>query len=171
MADTFECTVCGESHPWPTLHHAVFLPKAYLEIPERQRQFRGRLDSERGHVVIDNRHAFLRSELQIPVRDSDRAVIFKTWMQVAMPQARFLADRWRQVHNKEPVPPFPAVMNDELPGYKKTQGLRALLEAQSSEIPPRVQILESRNQLYLDQRDGLDAEGLRRVASALVHAG
>ena len=169
MSEPLECTVCSESHDWPTLFHHVPLPRAAVDVPERSRASRVQVDAERGHVVIDSRLAFLQCELEIPIRDSERSVMFKTWVQVAMTQARWLADRWRSRLPQE-LPPIPAALTEMIPGYSDTRGIRVLLDAPSSEIRPKIQVLENPSPLYRDQRRGLTTSRLREIASHIHHA-
>ncbi len=169
MSESLECTVCGESHDWPALFLHYPLPRAALEVPELARASRVQVDAERGHCVIDGRRAFLQGELDLPIQDSSRKVTFKTWTQVAMTQARWLADRWRSRLPQE-LPPIAAAMTDSLPGYPETRGIRVLLDAPSSEIRPKIQVLENPNPLYRDQRRGLGPSRLREIASHLHHA-
>lgn len=165
----FACATCGEEHDLDAISFGADAPAQWDRLTEAERS-----DSELTDDVCMLRtadgetHFFVRSCLEIPVRDGERVFIWGVWVSVSESTMREMFEQWEAPARVESGPYF-GWLCTALPGYPDTMFLKTRVHQRPVGERPLVELEPTEHPLAVHQREGVDAAWLRELLVELLH--
>jgi hypothetical protein len=164
--ETFTCSRCGQVHEGPPLSYGADVPEAWAAVPAEERLRRVVMSAEQ--CIIDKRDSFVRARLVIPVIDGPGPFEWGVWVLLRQRDFVRMAELW-SAPGRESEPPYPGLLQTELPGYPSTVNLKTLVHTQPVGQRPTVELEPTDHPLAREQRDGITAQRVREIAEMLLH--
>jgi len=92
MNYVWTCHCCGRQFDTLPLDFACAAPDPWFQIPESEREMRGRLDSN--VCVIDGADIFVRGCLEVPIVDQDDHFVWGVWTSVSRASFTRILELW-----------------------------------------------------------------------------
>jgi hypothetical protein len=92
MNHVWTCRCCGRQFDTLPLDFACEAPDHWLEIPESERDARGKLDSD--VCMIDDKDTFVRGCLEIPIIGREDCFIWGVWVSVSKASFTRILELW-----------------------------------------------------------------------------
>lgn len=166
----FKCSCCGEVHEGsPSV--GFRMPDPYASLSKEQRTSMGQLSDDFCTIAheegVDH---FIRAILEVPIHGIEEPFLWGVW--VSLSQKSF--DRYRETFD-EPVEGdgFFGWVCNEIPAYPCESPRRADVWVQLGRARPKVVLHRSddmRDQLVIDQLNGISVERAQEIAEQALHA-
>ena len=167
MAFRFQCNRCGQFHEGVPSFGAD-APLTFYQVPEMHRAKRCDLGSD--DCVIDGEHFFVRGCLEIPVLGEVDPLTWGVW--VSLSKASHL--QWVEsfdLEHRSHIGPFFGWLNARLGPYPDTMNLKTRVHLRDGGIRPLLELEPTEHPLAREQREGISAERVAELFSAVVHDG
>jgi hypothetical protein len=147
------------------LDWAVEAPAYWHDLPERERQKRGKLSSD---LCVADEHRFIRGVIEIKIASSADRFCWGVWVSLSKESFERALALWGQevVENE---PPRFGWLNNNLPLYPATLNLRTHVHFRGSNFRPSIELEPTDHPLAVDQRQGITVERVQEIAAALFH--
>jgi len=164
MQHAWTCSCCGKQHGSLLLDIACAAPDQWLEIPESEREQRGKI-SDDICIIIDRKDVFVRGVIEIPILGRDDRFRWGVWASVSVEGFYRIDALW-----DEPVvvnePPIPALLCNDIDEYPPTLDLKASLHLRGGNLRPSIVLEPTDHPLAIEQREGMSMERLEEIAAA-----
>ncbi len=164
----FECAACGRHHPELPRSYALPLPELCARMSPEEQARRCEISEE--WCVVDGQHHFVRTCLEIPVRDDDGPLVWIVWASLSPANFERTMRLWH-TPGRETEPPYFGWFSSSLPGYPETLSLKSMVHTRPVGERPWVELEPTDHPLAVEQRVGISAARLREIAAAALHAG
>jgi hypothetical protein len=166
MNHSWTCRCCGRQFNTLSLDFAVAAPDHWVQIPERERQHRGKLDSD--VCIIDGRQIFVRGCLEIPVVGLDDCFIWGVWVSVSEASFERILELWDAPAIANERPKFGWLCNN-IPLYPTTLSLKTHLHLhlRGGGSRPSIELEPTDHPLAVEQRQGISIARVEEIAAAL----
>lgn len=170
MSSDAACSVCGGTHGEIPFAFGAEAPYVYWTVPEAERSRRTLLSSDQ--CVIDDRHFFVRGNLEVAIRDGGPGEAFLWGVWVSLSETNFfrMADLWND-EGRVSEPPYFGWLSTQLPGYPETLNLKTHVHTRQVGERPLVTLEPTDHPLAVEQREGISRERARAIAEVLWHGG
>ena len=166
----FTCSVCGEYHDETLRDIRAGLPEPVFALAEHEREERVEVSDDwcRFLDASGESRFYTRGLLHLPGDRTDEEFRFGVWIEVSAADFYRLGELWHDVRGHESAPFFGRLAN-ELSPYRGTVGLPVALQLREVSVLPAVVVLDPDHPLGRDQRAGLGAAAVRRLAETVLH--
>jgi hypothetical protein len=141
-------------------------PLSYYDIPESEREQRCDLGSD--DCVIDGKHFFVRGCLEIPVVGESEFFTWGVW--VSLSETSFT--EWVK-HFDNPmrskVGPFFGWLNAWLKPYPETMNLKTHVHLRDNGIRPLIELESTDHPLSIEQREGISVARVAELYALVAH--
>ena len=96
MNHVWSCRCCGRQFNTLPLNFACEAPDHWFQIPESERDSRGKLDSD--VCMIDSGDIFVRGCLEIPIIGQEDCFIWGVWVSVSKASFARILELWSTQH-------------------------------------------------------------------------
>jgi hypothetical protein len=164
MDYAWTCRCCGKQFNTLPLDFACKAPDHWFEIPESERQGRGKLDSDL--CMIDRKDTFVRGCLEIPIVGQDDCFVWGVWVSVSRESFERVLELWNApvIENEEPK--FGWLCNN-ISLYPPTLNLKTNLHLRGGGTRPTIELEPTDHPLAIEQRRGISVERVQEIAAAL----
>jgi hypothetical protein len=135
-------------------------------IPEDEREQRAILASDT--CLIDERHAFIDGNLELPIIGSDRPFSWDVWVSLSLPNFERVYRLWEQP-GREAEPPYFGWLSTRLPGYPETLSLKTMVHTREVGRRPRIELEPTDHPLAVEQREGITMARVQEIAELVLH--
>lgn len=149
------CTTCGKTHDELETGIAYLRPMEYFGVPEEERPKRIKMDDDL--CIIDDKLYFIRSVLELPVKDGKEPFGWGVWPQVSQKDFNKYIKLW-SAKGVEKEPPIEATLSGGVRGYPYIDLLPVTLHLRSGGKRPLVKVISADYPLGVDQRQGITME-------------
>jgi hypothetical protein len=163
MDHAWTCRCCGRQFNSLPLDFACEAPDHWLQIPEPERQYRGRLGSD---VCIIDKDIFVRGCLEIPIIDHDDIFIWGVWTSVSKESYARILELWAAATIQNEPPKFGWLCNN-ISLYPPTFNLKTHLHLRSGGSRPLIELEPTDHPLAIEQRGGITLRRIEEIAAAL----
>ncbi len=188
MSSGFRCSICNLIHPPAPHSYSIKAPEIYISLNEEERETRTQISADQ--CIVDGSQFFLRGRIIVPIlsqhfRPAPELLNFRA---TSTPQLRidapyFVYGCWVEVspsdfsrthelwttQGRENEPPFEAYFATDLYHYPKTMNLRVSVSTQPVGRRPNFRILDETHPLAAEQKMGIDAERIQKIAEQILH--
>ena len=164
MNHAWTCRCCGRQFNTLPLDFTCKAPDHWFQIPESERQHRGKLDSD--VCVIDGKDIFVRGCLEIPIVGQDDCFMWGVWVSVTKASFARILELWdAPIIEKEP-PKFGWLCNN-ISLYPTTLNLKTHLHLRGDGSRPSIELEPTDHPLAIEQRQGISIRRVEEIAAAL----
>lgn len=153
-----------ESSSTLSLDFACTGPDHWFQIPEPERQHRGKLDTD--ICIIDDKDIFVRGCLEIPVIGQDDCFIWGVWVSVSKESFARILELWDAPLIENEPPKFGWLCNN-ISIYPTTLNLKAHLHLRGGSSRPSVELESTGHPLAVEQRQGISIKRVEEIAASL----
>ena len=160
----FHCEACGQDHDLSNVAIALQRPYHYFEVPEKERASRIKINDDL--CSIDGKLFLIRGVLQIPIKGTDGTFDWGLWALID----RSDFDRYLKLWDVEidpDEPPMPGLLSGNPPGYPEANLTDLTIHLQSGGQRPLFKVVDSDQQLAIDQREGISFEKIHPLIEKL----
>jgi len=165
MQYAWTCACCGKQFDTLPLDWAFEAPAYWNDIPEAEREARGKLSSD--FCVVDE-HFFIRGCLQIPIIGFDDKLVWGVW--VSQSAASF--KRAQELFDRDPDPdekPRFGWLSNEIRIYQpSTLHLKTHVHFQPLHSRPLIELEPTDHPLAIEQRNGITLERVQEIIAAIM---
>ena len=169
----FTCTACGGRHQELPMAFAVPAPAHYEGISPWLRWYRCRFLGDTGNpdvCIIDEKHFYLRGELEVPVIDGSSPFVWGVWVSLSQKNFERTLELWLEP-GRESEPPYFGWLSVQLPMYPSTLNLKTMVHTRAVGTRPYVELEPTDHPLAVEQRSGISMGRAKELAVALLHGG
>jgi hypothetical protein len=167
----FVCGTCGERHTGLPLAFSVPTPLHYEEVPAWLRWYRCRSlgdPREPEFWIIDEKHFYLRGQLEVPITDTDGVFSWGVWVSVSTNSFERMLEIWDTPGSETERPIF-GWLAVVLPLYPDTLNLKTSVHTRPVGRRPFVELEHTGHSLALEQRNGITMSRATDIATSLLH--
>jgi len=164
MKYAWTCQCCGKQFHTLPLDFACKAPDHWFDIPEAERETKGRLDSD--VCMIEGNGIFVRGCLEIPIHGIDDKFIWGVWVSVSRESFERILELWT-ASNVENEPPFFAWLCNNIRPYPQTLNLKTNLHLRSGGIRPFIELESTDHPLAVEQRQGISLARVEEIVASL----
>jgi hypothetical protein len=148
----FRCSVCSKWHDALPTDMAFKLPDEIWKLEYLESYQRARYNPD--FCTLDSKRYFIRCVLPVPFTHTQGFFAWGVWVEVTKNYHDLYLAHFYE--GSTLVPPFEGLLANNLKGYRKSLGLKVIVEL-SDEHRPFIQLLpSSRHMLAVEQRRGID---------------
>ena len=150
------CSICGKDHPAIPRDMAYKRPGDYFDIPADEREKRVWFDAEMNPdlCVIDGSKFYLRGVLALPVKGEEDEFRWGTWVQVEKKDFRRYYELWNETDVSNETT-FRGLLSGGVRDFEDSDGLEVIVELQSDNQRPRLNVVTPDHPLAIAQREGV----------------
>jgi hypothetical protein len=164
MDHVWTCSCCGKEFSTLPLSFGCKAPDHWVQIPEAERQSRGRLDSD--VCIIDNEDIFIRGCLEIPIIGKDDKFVWGVWTSVSRKSFERISELWAAPVIANEPPKFGWLCNN-ISVYPPTLNLKTNLHLRGGGKRPFIELEPTDHPLAIEQRQGVSIKRVEEIAAAL----
>jgi hypothetical protein len=164
MNYAWTCRCCGKQFNTLPLDFGFEGPHHWFEIPELERQHRGKLDTDT--CIIDGTDIFVRGCLEIPIIGHGDRLVWGTWVSVSKESFARIVELWDAPVIENESPKFGWFCNN-LPLYPTTLNLKTNLHLRGGGSRPLIELQPTDHPLAIEQQQGIPIERVEEIAAAL----
>lgn len=161
LADSFNCSICGEEHEGLPTDRAFTLPDDVWAIPEPERSEVARFDNDL--CQLGERY-FMRCVLEVPFSDRDGFFGWGAWAEVEWS----VFERYLEMYERDgwDEPLHTGKLANALPVYPDSLGAPVLIQFRESTRRPSLHALpDDPSVLANEQRQGIDNFRFHEIAA------
>jgi hypothetical protein len=163
MKHIWTCGCCGKQFNTLPLDFACKAPDHWFDIPEAERDRRGKLDSDLCKI---DEHVFVRGCLEIPVLGHDDCFVWGVWVSVSETSFERVLDLWDAPVIENEPPKFGWLCN-ELSLYPTTLHLKTQVHLRAGGSRPFIELEPTDHPLAIEQRQGIPIQRVEQIWAAL----
>jgi hypothetical protein len=148
------------------MHYGAAAPALWSTIPEAEREERAMLSPDL--CLIDEQHAFIVGNLELPVLDSDEPFSWDVWVSLSLPHFKRAFQLWEQPE-RVAEPPYFGWLSTSLPGYPETLHLKTMVHTREVGRRPRIELEQTDHPLAVEQRQGISLARVQEIAELVLH--
>jgi len=160
MDHAWTCGCCGRQFNTLPLDFACNAPDHWLQIPEPERQVRGKLDND--VCIIDGRDIFVRGCLEIPIIGQEDKFVWGVWVSVSKKSFGRILDLW-SAEAIENEPPRFGWLSNNIAVYPPTLNLKTHLHLRGGGSRPSIELEPTDHSLAIEQRRGIPLDEWRKL--------
>jgi hypothetical protein len=164
MDYAWTCQCCGKQFNTLPLDFAVNAPDHWFEIPDSERENRGRLTSD--ICIIDGKNKFVRGCLEVPIIDHDDIFVWGVWVSVSAKSFDHLHELW-DADVIENEPPMFGWLCNNISIYPATMSLKTHLYPRAGSERPLIELEPTDHPLAVEQRTGIMLDRVQEIVAAL----
>ena len=164
MNHVWTCRCRGRQFDTLPLDFACEAPDHWLEIPESQRDARGKLDSD--VCMIDDKDTFVRGCLEIPIIGREDCFIWGVWVSVSKASFTRILELWDAPVIENEPPKFGWLCNN-ISLYPTTLNLKTHIHLRCGGNRPSIELEPTDHPLAIEQRQGISIERVEEIVAAL----
>lgn len=165
MNYSWTCGCCGRQFDTLPLDVAFEAPLHWFEIPESDRQRRGKLDSD--VCIIDSKDIFVRGCLEIPIIGRDDCFVWGVWVSVSENSFARIVELWEAETIDSEPPKFGWLCNN-ISLYPTTLNLKTHVHLRCGRKRPSIELEPTDHPLAVEQRRGISIQRVEEIAAALA---
>lgn len=158
------CRCCGKQFNELSMSYAIEAPHHWLQLPEAERQARGKIDSD---VCAIDDDIFVRGCLEIPVIGASETFLWGLWVSVSKPSFGRILDLW-EASDLDGEPPLFAWLCNNIEGYPPTLGLASRIYLRAGGLRPSIVLEPTDHPLAREQREGISLRRVEELVAALA---
>lgn len=162
MDYAWTCRRCGKQYNTLPLDVAFKAPDYWFQIPEAEREQRGKLGPDA--CVIDE-DLFVRGCLEIPIVDRDDRFVFGTWVSVSRESFKRILELWTADDLDDEQPKF-GWFSNQVSAYPKTLNLKTNLFLRDRNGRPLIELEPTDHPLAMAQREGITVAQVEEIIAA-----
>lgn len=159
------CQCCGKQFNSLPLDFSVPAPTPWLDIPEAERDSRGKIDSD--VCIIDRKDIFVRGCLEIPIVGCGDQFVWGVWTSVSETSFKRIVELWN-ASNLEQEPPLFGWLCNRISIYPETFGLKSHLHLRNGGKRPLIELEATDHPLAVEQREGITLQRVEEIAASLL---
>ena len=163
----YQCSRCGEFHERLPLSYGSPAPDLCFQIPQRERQKRLQLTSNR--CVIDNRHFFILGRIETPVVDVGETFAWVVWVSLSNDDFMRMSELGEKP-GRENEPSIMGLLETSLPCYGTfPRGMGVRVRIRPVGQLPRLELEAADHPLAIEQRTGITLARVQQIAEECLH--
>jgi hypothetical protein len=164
---SFVCGTCGELYDGDVLSFAADYPDPYADLSSEDRENRAVIGGDQ--CIIDGEEFYLRTLLEIPIRDSHDKFLFGLWVRLHEDVYDEIDACWVEEGKERKHGPFKGRIANKNLIYDDALNLKVTVVLQPVGVRPLIFVDESEHPLAVAQREGISLDGAHNIASRLLH--
>lgn len=164
MNHAWTCGCCGKQFNTLPLDYACGAPDHWFQIPENERQSRGKLSSD--DCIIDGKSFFVRGCLAIPIIGQEDRFVWGVWVSVSKDNFVRIHELWDAPVIEDEPPKFGLLCNN-ISVYPSTLNLKTNLHLRDGGRRPSIHLEPTDHPLAVEQRRGISIRRVEEIAAAL----
>lgn len=168
----FVCHSCGERHDGVPLSFSVPAPVHYESISRWLRWYRCRSlgnPNDRELWIIDEKHFYLRGQLDVPITDTGDVFSWGVWVSLSSDSFERALEVW-DTPGREAEPPCFGWLSVVLPLYPNTLNLKTSVHTRPIGMRPFVELEPTDHPLSIEQRGGITMARATELGASLLHS-
>jgi hypothetical protein len=161
-AEAFECSRCGQRHPWREIGFAWPDATFALSVPEAEQKALRAGKNEDALVMRDHLY-FVRGWAPVPIREGGEYGL-GFWLQVSRADFQDFESRKRMKH-----PTYQGTIANQTLLLAPSLGMKAEMYARADDQRPGLRFKDASHPLAMAQRDGVPVETVRGWMSMGFH--
>jgi hypothetical protein len=164
----FTCNICGAAHDIDEISFGTDAPVQWDLLSDVERA-RSLLGGEQCEIESrEGRSFYIRACLEIPIRGTGRMFAWGVWCSLSEKSYSEVAAHWNDPARTSIGPHF-GWLSTKIPGYPDTVFLKTMVRQREVGVRPLVELEPTDHPLAIDQRDGIDEDGLKKMVIELLH--
>ena len=164
--NSFVCATCGKEHAGVPLSFAADFPDPYANLSLEDRDLRTISGSDQ--CIIDHEQFYIRGCFEIPIHGTAEVFLWGLWAKVKEEVFDEISDHWESEGRETAIGPYKGLLANEVSIYSGTLNLRLEIRIRPVGSRPLFFLLESDNQMSIEQRDGISEEKAAGYACLLL---
>lgn len=164
MNHAWTCHCCGQRFDTLPLSFACAGPDHWFQLPEAERDARGRLGSD--VCIIGETDIFVRGCIEIPIIGHNDSFVWGVWVSVSEASFERIQELWDASEVENEPTKFGWLCNS-LPLYPETLGLKTAVHLRKGFQRPFIELEPTDHPLAVEQRNGISLARVEQIAAAL----
>jgi hypothetical protein len=162
----WKCRTCGVEHTDLPVCFGIEAPWRAL-VPANE--FAKRVDLTPDQCVIDEKHFFVRGQIEIPIQNHPDPLAFSVWSSLSERSFLHVCERWESPDRASDSPYF-GWLSSPIPVYPSTIHLKLSVQSRLPGLTPLFTVEPTEHSLAIDQHNGISIERWHEFAHQILHA-
>jgi hypothetical protein len=168
MDHVWTCQCCGKQFNTLPLDFACAAPDQWAQIPESERESRGKIDSDVCMIKsADQTDIFVRGCIEIPILGTDDKFVWGAWVSVSKDSFARILELWEAAQIEDEPPKF-GWLSNAIKTYPSTLNLKTHLHLSGGGKRPSIELEPTDHPLAIEQRQGISIARVEEIATALL---
>ncbi|MCR8633527.1 DUF2199 domain-containing protein [Paenibacillus radicis (ex Xue et al. 2023)] len=165
---SYICSCCGKKHDELPMSYGSHAPYIWFQTKAEDRDERFSLDSDL--CVMDNKHFFIRGNIEIPVEDEKKAFIWDVWVSLSKDNFEKSISCWTKKGREKDSEPMFGWLSTSIPCYsEETLNLKTMVHTRKLGSRPSIELEPTEHPLAVEQRNGIKLKRVQEIAERILH--